>query len=166
MAPNPMREVLSKEYPVYNISWDEAKQFCDKVKLCLPTEAQWEYACKANTDTKFFWGNQTNSYEKYASVCDNSQFKVKPTQSYQPNYYGLYDMLGNVSEWCLDIYEHYPSTPQDNPQGGTPSDWNNKRVVRGGSCEEYISSISNTKRFYFTESHIAKIGLRPVFTVK
>ena len=110
----------------------------------LPTEAQWEYACRAGTTTTFFWGNTsgdpdatTESYAWYASNSNNTTHGVGQKL---PNPWGLYDIVGDVWQWCWDWYGTYPSGPQTNPTG--PSSGAG-RVIRGGSWDyssDYLAS--------------------------
>lgn len=129
--------------PAQGMTWHQAKEFCAQVDKRLPTEAEWEKAAKAGTDTLYFWGNQAESDK--ANFCDiNCEFdwrskqlddgyrKAGPVGSFSPNGYGLHDMAGNVWEWVADWYspDYYAEAPRHNPKG--PSDGENK-VMRGGS---------------------------------
>ena len=133
------------DFPVYCVLWNECQDFCKKctqlgLPVQLPTEAQWEYACRAGSTTAYFWGNALNGDKancdgRYPCGMRTKGIYVKkptPVGSYAPNAWGLYDMHGNVSEWCADWYaKDYPSgsvTDPVGPSGGS------LRVVRGGSC--------------------------------
>jgi formylglycine-generating enzyme required for sulfatase activity len=135
-----------EERPVENVSWDDAQAFIDKMnglkaelKLCLPTEAQWEYACRAGTTTPFSWGGQIDSslvnfngdypYNN-GSKSENRQQTVD-VKALPCNDWGLYQMHGNVLEWSRDRYGDYPSGPVTDPQG--PDNVGGNRVLRGGS---------------------------------
>ncbi|MFN5371938.1 MAG: formylglycine-generating enzyme family protein, partial [Bacteroidia bacterium] len=124
--------------PVINVSWHDAKAFADYVGYALPTEAQWDYACRAGSTSPFNTGTCLNTNEAnydgsnypYTN-CNKGTYNKKtiPVDSYSPNAWGLYNMHGNVFEWVSDWYGHYPTSAQTNPQG--PSSGSN-RVFRGG----------------------------------
>ena len=131
-------------YPAYRVSWEEAVQFCNKLnskvsgqlpsgwKFALPTEAQWEYAARGGnkeSGNKYAGGNTIGEVAWYF---DNSDFQTHPVKGKKPNALGLYDMSGNVWEWCSDWYlsDYYSVSPSSNPQ----SPWLGLgRVLRGGS---------------------------------
>ncbi|MDD5089823.1 MAG: SUMF1/EgtB/PvdO family nonheme iron enzyme, partial [Candidatus Wallbacteria bacterium] len=122
--------------PVEQVSGDECQAFTVKLsekfgrKFRLPTEAEWEYACRAGTDTTYYWnGNPDVEYMWYDK---NSGSTTHDVGTCKPNAWGLYDMSGNVWEWCSDWYDanYYSSSPAKDPQGpGSGSG----RVLRGGS---------------------------------
>ncbi len=129
--------------PVESISWEDAMEFCRKLSqrtgqtFTLPTEAQWEYACRAGTTTPFHFGDTISTIQ--ANYDGNSTYgngvkgeyrqRTVPAGSFALNAFGLYDMHGNVWEWCADWYGDYTSERQKNPTGpSTGSD----RVFRGG----------------------------------
>ncbi len=116
--------------PVINVSWVEANNFALWMGCRLPTEAEWEYACRAGTITAF---NTGNSLSKSQANYDGS--KTVPVGSYPPNAWGLYDMHGNVWEWCNDWYDDYSTSAQTNPKGPSEEskDYGSFRVLRGGS---------------------------------
>jgi formylglycine-generating enzyme required for sulfatase activity len=122
--------------PVENVSWDEAVEFCRRLSektrkiFSLPTEAEWEYACRAGTQTRFSFGDSGSVLGDYAWYTSNSGGKTHPVGLKKPNPWGLYDMHGNVLEWCADWYGSYSSGPSTDPQGATSG---NDRVIRGGS---------------------------------
>ena len=118
--------------PVENVSWDNAQEFIEKLnqsegtdKYCLPTEAQWEYACRAGTNTPFYFGkclstDQANYNGNYPlSNCPKGEYRGKtiPVGSFEPNADGLYDMHGNIWEWCQDIFDSYPESSVIDPTG-------------------------------------------------
>jgi formylglycine-generating enzyme required for sulfatase activity len=128
-------------YPVQGVSWDEAQKFIqnlnernDGYSYRLSTEAEWEYACRAGTTTEFAFGDSLSSNQArfdghWGGSTDNKV--VMPVGSFRPNAWGLYDMHGNVWEWCQDWYDenYYAKSPSVDPKGpSTGSD----RVSRGG----------------------------------
>ncbi len=97
--------------PTYRLSWNDATAFCqwlskkhDGVKYELPTEAQWEYACRAGTTTVWHYGDSEDALREYAWYAANSGFKTHPVGQLRPNGFGVYDMHGNAWEWCQDYF--------------------------------------------------------------
>lgn len=124
--------------PVETVSWDDATEFCRKLSekegqtYTLPSEAQWEYACRAGTSTVFSSGNSESSLGDYAWYGYKVGKTTHPVGTKKPNDFGLYDMHGNVWEWCSDWYGggYYSGRPDIDPQG---PDTGSRRVLRGGS---------------------------------
>ncbi|MBN1931273.1 MAG: SUMF1/EgtB/PvdO family nonheme iron enzyme [Desulfobacterales bacterium] len=119
--------------PVVGVSWHDAKAFAEWAGLQLPSEAQWEYACRAGTTTPYYSGNSETDLERAGWYYRNSGDKLHPVGEKEPNNFGLYDMHGNVWEWCED---HWHSNYKDAPIDG--SAWVDRneggnRVLRGGS---------------------------------
>jgi len=122
--------------PVESVSWEEAKAFCRKLsenenaEYRLPTEAEWEYACRAGTRTVFHWGDSFDTGYFWCGY--NSAHKPHQVGKAKPNPWGLYDMSGNVWEWCEDWYAEnaYSSSEANDPTGPATG---TRRVVRGGS---------------------------------
>lgn len=157
------------------LSWHDAEAFCQKLSELetektagryyrLPTEAEWEFACRAGTQTIFFWGDDPSAANEYAWYLKNSQREKKRAGSRKPNPWGLHDMNGSAWEWCSDWYSELPSEEQTDPQGPPNGE---QRVVRGGgSCSPlgYIRSASrapaNPAFFHPNEGH--DIGFRVV----
>jgi len=123
--------------PVDSVTWDEAVEFCRKLSektgkaVRLPTEAEWEYACRAGTKTRFSFGDSESVLGDYAWKGSNSGGTAHPVGQKKPNAWGLYDMNGNVWEWCADWWGPYPKGPITDPSGPTTA--SGLRVLRGGS---------------------------------
>jgi formylglycine-generating enzyme required for sulfatase activity len=131
------------DYPATYVSWDDAVSYCKKLSekegktYRLPTEAEWEYACRAGTKTAWSFGNDEKVLGDYAWSVENAAEIVSEQYAQQvglkkPNAWGLYDMHGNVSEWCRDYYgeDYYQQSPTNDPTGPTRGSF---RVLRGGS---------------------------------
>ena len=129
--------------PVERVSWNEAQEFCQKLstligkKYRLPTEAEWEYAARGGNKSKGYKYSGSNTIGDVAWYTSNSGRKTHPVGQKQPNELGIYDMSGNVWEWCYDWKGSYSSSPQTNPTGPTSG---STRVFRGGSWE-YTAKI-------------------------
>jgi len=123
--------------PVDGISWNDATDFCKKISektrqaVRLPTEAEWEYACRAGTESAFSFGDDPSALGDYAWWGGNSDGTTHPVGQKKPNAWGLYDMHGNVWEWCADWYGEYPAGPATDPFG--PATGSGLRVLRGGA---------------------------------
>ncbi len=123
--------------PVENVSWNDAMEFCKELsekegkKYTLPTEAQWEYACRAGTTTRYSFGESESYLGDYAWYYSNSGTTTHPVGTKTPNPWDLYDMHGNVWEWCLDWYDsgYYAKSDKQDPVDLQSSGY---RVVRGG----------------------------------
>ena len=124
------------EFPVDSIDWSNAMDFCRKLseKLSetfrLPTEAQWEHACRAGSSTPYSFPGNSSSLDQYAWFNSNSKHKTHPAGQKKPNAFGLYDMHGNVWEWCSDWYDDYPVDSTVDPTGPREG---SSRILRGGS---------------------------------
>ncbi|MDB9404121.1 SUMF1/EgtB/PvdO family nonheme iron enzyme [Microcystis sp. CS-574] len=126
--------------PVENVNWNDAQAFCQKLSQItgktyrLPTEAEWEYACRAGTTTRFYFGDDANQLGDYAWYSANSQSKTHPVGQKRPNAWGLYDMSGNVWEWCEDDWHSsYIGAPTDGSAWLINDNDNDYRIRRGGS---------------------------------
>lgn len=133
--------------PVENVSWDDAVNFCQKLsqmtgeKFRLPTEAEWEYAARAGTTTKYYWGESDDNAGQYAWYQVSS---TRPVGQKLPNNWGLYDMSGNVWEWCTDWHGSYSAESVVDPQGPQRG---KSRVLRGGSWYRRLKNVRSACRF-------------------
>lgn len=172
---NPSRQKSPKN-PVEQVTWADAARFCNArsalegLTPCydtntwecnfdasghrLPTEAEWEYACRAGTTTRYFFGDNSEDLKSHAWFEGNSQSKPHPVSHWPPNAFGLYDMTGNLWEWCNDFYsaKYYKNSPAENPRGPKEGE---KRVLRGGAwssqAENCASSARNCDEAGFTD---------------
>jgi formylglycine-generating enzyme len=144
--------------PVINVSWHDAVAFAQWIGCRLPTEAEWEYACRAGTQTPYYTGHALIEFDEnfgHGSL-DSQKLSgqirpIMPVGCLVPNGYGLYDMQGNVEEWCNDWYGEYPANSQTNPQG---PDSGSSRVCRGGHfATDYETSSRSALREYHTPEH-------------
>ena len=124
--------------PVEQVSWNDAVEFCKKLSqqtgknYRLPSEAEWEYACRAGTQTKYYFGDDEKQLGNYAWYNGNANNETHPVGEKYPNQFGLYDMHGNVWEWCSDHWhDNYKNAPTDGSSWNSGTD--NSRVLRGGS---------------------------------
>ena len=153
------------QLPVEMVNWDDCQKFCqlltkkdiaakripDGWKYRLPTEAQREYACRAGTSTPFHYGNSLDSTQAnfngetpYGDAAKNvNRQKTVPGGSFKPNAWGLYDMHGNVYEWCQDYFGAYPSGEVTDPTGPEKA---SRRVYRGGAWKFNASTARSAKR--------------------
>ena len=173
MGSNPS-EFKGSRRPVENVSWEDCQEFIRKLNAItgqtfrLPTEAEWEYAARGGTRSRgeMYAGGNTissvawytvNSYDKGSS---NPDYGTHPVGQKQPNELGLYDMSGNVWEWCSDWYFYYDSRSQTNPKGPSSGTY---RVSRGGSWGRSSRCCRVSYRHDFAPSiHSRHLGLRLV----
>ena len=148
MGNNPSSRTKGAKLPVTNVSWEDCQEFIEKLngitkgKYRLPTEAEWEYACRAGTKTAYSFGAKITP--KDANYGDSKLGKPIEVGSYKPNTFGLYDMHGNVWEWCEDYwFKDYPWGAVIDPKGPAKGEY---RVLRGGSFNYYVSVARSSDR--------------------
>lgn len=156
MNPKIQRDV-SEVLPKVNLDWHASTDFIYKLNelertkggkyvYSLPTEAEWEYAYRAGSDTKFFWGDDENQIDEYAWWHFNSNHQLNPVGLKEPNVYGLYDMAGNIWEWCENAYTHTNTLEEQSENDYetiiNPKTYNsNFKSLRGGSWLEFRHSL-------------------------
>ena len=171
------------EHPVVNVSWNDAAEFCKWLSgkegktYRLPTEAEWEYACRAGTTTRYHYGDDPEGLAQVGNVADaaaKAQFPewkatiaardgyafTAPVGKFKPNAWGLYDMHGNVWEWCADWYarDYYGTSPLEDPKG---PDSGGDRVLRGGSWSDRpYDTRSACRNSYDPASRVNELGFR------
>ncbi|MEW6742251.1 MAG: formylglycine-generating enzyme family protein [Planctomycetota bacterium] len=170
MGRNPSGFKKGGRYPVENLFWYEALRFCVEVGLELPTEAQWEFACRAGTTTPFAFGsNITTDQVNYDgdfpygdAPKGESREETVPVDSFQPNAWGLHNMPGNVWEWCWDCHEVLPSLPVTDPRGPSP-DAGISFVTRGGAWTFGATMCRSAARYNYVPSYNGynQMGFRP-----
>jgi formylglycine-generating enzyme required for sulfatase activity len=186
--PNPSH-FKGDKLPVEQVTWPMAAKFCNArsrlegLKPCynedtaecdfdadgyrIPTEAEWEYACRAGTDGDYSFGNETRKLGDFAWFADNAAKTTHPVGQKKANPWGLFDMHGNVAEWCQDVFakDYYQSSPDKNPRG--PAD-GKEYVLRGGSWKSPAEAARSAYRLGetpgFSDACLARdaIGFRCV----
>ncbi|GMV91596.1 MAG: hypothetical protein AMXMBFR82_13740 [Candidatus Hydrogenedentota bacterium] len=171
MGSNPsfFLEPTSAIRPVERVSWDDVQYFLAALNANkyavggpyrLPTEAEWEYACRAGSTTRFYWGEDSAETEiaDYAWYLGNGDNTTHNVGEKLPNEWGLYDMAGSVDEWCQDWYAEYPSGSATDPEGPATGEY---RVLRGGEWSSFPTQIrSADRRFAPPEFWYDRIGFR------
>jgi len=169
----PEREIISPRgyptIPISYVSWNDCQEFVHRLDSItgypfrLPTEAEWEYAARGGNKSKFFRYAGGNIADSIGWTYSSSGNWKHPVGRKRPNELGLYDMTGNVSEWCQDRYGAYQLSTLPNPCG---ADTGSYRVVRGGSYDECnANSHLSVRRWYVPETSAEYIGFRVAFTL-
>jgi formylglycine-generating enzyme required for sulfatase activity len=158
MGKNPSNFKDNPKNPVEQVSWNDAQEFCKKLNQLiagkdfrLPTEAEWEYACRAGTQTRYYFGDDAAKLGDYGWYDENSGSKTHPVGQKKPNDWGLYDMSGNVWEWCEDPYhDSYANKPENIKNNGNTI-WSSSdaslRGMRGGSWDDYSGGCRSAYRY-------------------
>ena len=171
MGENPSKFKDKPSHPVECVSWHDAQKFCQKLrektgkKYRLPSEAEWEYACRAGTTTQYYFGDNAAKLEDYAWFDSNSNYQTQPVGKKKSNPWGLYDVHGNVWEWCEDKWhDNYQGAPKD--ESPWVQDGGSKNVLRGGSCYYYPRFCrAAIRNGYAPDIRNGNIGLRVVVSV-
>ena len=151
MGSNPSSKTKGAKLPVTDVSWEDCQEFIKKLNAQtnggyrLPTEAEWEYACRAGTTTAYSFGDSLTKID--ANYGDGTAGNTKTVGSYKANAFGLYDMHGNVWEWCADWKAEYPSGWATDPMGISLGKY---RVLRGGSFD--VNGLSARSSYRFNSS--------------
>jgi formylglycine-generating enzyme required for sulfatase activity len=168
MGHNPSKFKDNPKNPVEKVSWNEAQAFCQKLnektgkKYRLPSESEWEYACRAGTQTLYSFGDDEKQLGEYAWYKENSGSITHPVGQKKPNNWGLYDMHGNVWEWCEDCsHKNYENAPDDGSAWNDNCSQTNHRVMRGGSWFLNPWNCRSAYRF-FNDYRISYYGFRVV----
>jgi formylglycine-generating enzyme required for sulfatase activity len=150
MGDNPSSHMYCVDCPVERVSWNDVQEFITRLnaragspRYRLPTEAEWEYAARGGANSRGYQFSGSNDINEVAWYGENSGDKTYPTKGKKPNELGVYDMSGNVYEWCSDRYGYYSAASQTNPQGPSEGVY---RVYRGGSCYNYAGCSRASNR--------------------
>jgi formylglycine-generating enzyme required for sulfatase activity len=158
MGKNPSHFTAGPSHPVEKVSHHDAMAYCAALtkreraagrlsagwEYRLPTEAEWEYACRAGSTDPFHFGDDSADPAPYAWTQENAEASTHPVGLKQPNAWGLYDMHGNVWEWCLDWFEPYPPGALTDPAGPAQGKY---KVFRGGGWNNDIPMARASNRF-------------------
>jgi len=175
------RENENQSFPVEGVTWIEAVAFCESLSemlrksnqirdgqnVILPSEAQWEYACRAGTTTSWFFGEEENEIINYGWTSINSSRDLKPIGLKKPNPWGLLDTIGNVSEWVLDDFSLYKNEYElvNDPVFLDPK--STLKVARGGSFSRLPKECRSASREVIQTNNPYKesVGFRPIIII-
>ncbi len=151
--------------PVEKVSWIDCQEFCKKSGLELPTEAQWEYACRAGTTSVHHLGDaqKAKALARAGWYLRNSGETTHPVGEKEPNEFGLHDMHGNVSEWCEDVFDaEFYSKPEASLKDPVCTSGSEYRIVRGGGWDSPWRGCRSAYRLWVLPSiSVSSVGLRP-----
>ena len=161
-------EFKGPKNPVDSVGWEDCRDFLKTlnekfantpVKFSLPTEAQWEYACRAGSKSRYYYGDEDAKLAEFAWFNDNSEEKTHPVGQKKPNAWGLYDMHGNLFQWCADWYDgdYYKSSPASDPCGPSSG---SLHVDRGGCWNSLARGCCSAFRHTNSPRADHFIGLR------
>jgi formylglycine-generating enzyme required for sulfatase activity len=172
MGKNPSHFQGDTNRPIEKLSFFDAVAYCQELtrrerqaghlppdyEYRLPSEAEWEYACRAGSTNFFSFGDSSTNADQYAWTLENSDATTHPVGQKRPNAWGFYDMHGNVWEWCSDWFAPYPATALTNPLGAVSSKF---KVFRGGGWNQAIEFARASNRFMMSPSNgIHFVGFR------
>lgn len=166
--------------PVHGVTWFQAKQYCEKIGKRLPTEAEWEYAARDGRATRYYFGESGANADQYENFCgticlaahqtseaflEDDRFPgVAPVMNYDPNHAGIFDLLGNLSEWVADWFGDYPTERVNNPLGPASGE---TKVYRGGSYRSLANVVRSTDRYSLDPNgSSSQLGFRCAADVK
>ena len=164
----------AKRHPVESVSWMDANAFISNLNehkeeknlnraYRLPTEAEWEYACRAGNSSWYCFGSDDTQLHEYAWYSKNSQNRIHPVGEKKPNEWGFHDMHGNVWEWCQDWYGPYPNSPVTNPLGLSKG---SSRILRGGSRIDVAEECrSGFRSWEAPTTRFSNLGFRLVLNI-
>lgn len=170
MGHNPSQFDGAPDHPVDSVSWVQACEFCSAVSsrsgkfVRLPSEAEWEYACRAGSTTQYHFGDSAAGLSDYAWFEDNSGGRTAPVRRKKPNAWGLHDMIGSVWEWCLDSWHsEYDGGPCDGSPWLNESSRQRPYCVRGGAWDMDAFRCRSSYRSYdWEETATSRNGFRVV----
>lgn len=164
MKNNPSTE-KGEKLPVTDVSWEDAQNFIEKLNTLtkknfrLPSEAEWEYSCRANTKTSYHFGETLTPAN--ANYVDSKHGTPIEVGFYKPNSFGLYDMHGNVWEWCNDFFGDYPDGKTTDPKGPEDGEF---RIIRGGGFDAVTRLRAAFRNFSSPTDQTKSIGFRLVIS--
>lgn len=169
MQSNPSR-FKGDNLPVESVTWEDCQEFCGRTRLSLPTEAQWEYACRSGSGGAFFFGDgeaYAGHLAEYAWYGSNARGQTHPVGEKKPNAFGLHDVQGNVGEWCEDIFDReFYSKPLASRKDPDCTWGSGCRVLRGGSWRSSAAECRSTHRNGIGPSRrLSNVGLRPCYSL-
>jgi eukaryotic-like serine/threonine-protein kinase len=162
------QRICEDNLPVMNVTWNDATALCQWLTeheqpgtYRLPTEAEWEYACRAGSESTYFFGDDESKFGDYAWLSINSEGRYRKVALKRPNAFGLYDVLGNRQEWCLDVYDadFYASSPVADPICESGSE---KYVLRGGTHTDLPAFCTSARRWSQAADDLGGAGIRVV----
>ena len=170
MPENPSAFDSSRLLPVDGVSYDDAIAFCDAAtvmsghRVGLPSEAQWEYACRAGTTTDYFWGSSKSDAKDFGWFDMNARDTTHHVASLAANPWGLFDIVGNLWEWCDDVWHSdYNDAPTTEEPWRTNGDRQPRRCLRGGAWDMDVFRLRSAYRSYdHRELGTSRFGMRIV----